>query len=94
MKIKRIKLFIKLRNIFNYSILLVKYNTSKFEIKKLKMKCEELERMLNTEIETRKSETLRVKHFRGAYRKKLNEYEELTKKIMKGSVNNGTIKKL
>lgn len=84
----------KIKRFFDYSILLVKYNTSKFEIKKLKMKCEELERMLAAEIETRKSETLRVKHFRSAYRKKLNEYEELTKKTMKGSVNNGTIKKL
>lgn len=84
----------KIKRFFDYSILLVKYNTSKFEIKKLKIKCEKLERMLTAEIETRKSETLRVKHFRSAYRKKLNEYEELTKKTMKGSVNNGTIKKL
>lgn len=94
MKIKKIKLFIKLRNIFNYSILLVKYNTSKFEIKKLKTKIKELDRMLTAEIQTRESETSRVKYFRSAYRKKLNECEELNKKIMKGSVNNGTIKKL
>ncbi len=84
----------KIKRFFDYSVLLVKYNTSKFETKKLKMKCEELQRMLTAEIETRKSETLRVKHFRSAYRKKLNEYEELTKKIMKGSVYNGAIKKL
>lgn len=84
----------KIKRFFDYSTLLVKYNASKFETEKLKMKCEELERMLTAEIETRKSETLRVKHFRSAYRKKLNEYEELTKKIMKGSVNNGAIKKL
>lgn len=84
----------KIKRFFDYSTLLVKYNASKFETEKLKMKCEDLERMLTAEIETRKSETLRVKHFRSAYRKKLNEYEELTKKIMKGSVNNGAIKKL
>lgn len=84
----------KIKQFLDYSILLVKYNASKFETKKLKTKCEELQRMLTAEIETRKSETLRVKHFRSAYRKKLNEYEELTKKIMKGIVNNGAIKKL
>lgn len=71
----------KIKRFLDYSILLVKYNASKFETKKLKMKCEELERTLTAEIETRKSETLRVKHFRSAYRKKLNECEELNKKI-------------
>ena len=74
----------KIKRFFDYSTLLVKYNASKFETEKLKMKCEELERMLTAEIETRKSETLRVKHFRSAYRKKLNEYEELTKKNNEG----------
>jgi len=82
-----------IKRFFDYSALLVKYNASKFETKKLKMKYEELKRMLTIEIETRKSETLRVRHFRSAYRKKLNECEELNKKIMKGSVNNGAIKK-
>lgn len=84
----------KLKRIFDYGTLLVKYTITKHDKKKYETKNKQLISqigILNKNLEYEKN---RTKTFRSCYRKKLNEYEDLIKTIGKGVTNNGKTKKL
>lgn len=71
----------KLKRIFNYGDLLVKYAVVKHNNKKFKIENKNLTsqvKLLNKNLEYEKE---RTRTFRRSYRKKLNDYEELAKLV-------------
>ena len=71
----------KLKRIFNYGDLLVKYAVVKYNNKKFKIENKNLTNKVELLDKNLEYEKERTKTFRRSYRKKLNDYEELAKLV-------------
>ncbi len=73
----------KLKKIFDYGTLLVKYAVAKHDKKKYEIKNKQLTNQVEVLNKNLEYEIKKTKTFRSCYRKKLNDYEDLTKLVRK-----------